>query len=35
MNRQVGIDKSYDKIGFKADLTYLKVHKIDYLTTLI
>jgi hypothetical protein len=29
------IDKSYSEIEFKADLTYLKVDKIDYLMTLI
>jgi hypothetical protein len=29
------IDKSYSEIGFKADLAYLEVDKMDYLMTLI
>ena len=29
------IDKSYNEIGFKTDLAYSKVDKMDYLMTLI
>jgi hypothetical protein len=38
LNRLLGliaIDRSCDEIGFKANLAYLQVDKIEYLITLI
>jgi len=33
--RLIVIDKFYNEISFKANLTYLKVDKMDYLMTSI